>query len=1273
MPKDIVVDVTNTETESMSKIFNNPNLPVFRFLSQELQDNIKKLEFLEKKITLSNTLLIKSHNQKNQAQLCKLKKEKEGFEEEKINLTISIKKLKCITDSIKDFILFYIFIKRFYTLAIKKENFELKGKNISVKLINNLKSEEENLYNEFIDGDCFSKVLLALSFEPYQCYFKSYAKNFFDNIQHSNKSNKLDPNESYVNSLLILQAVAYECDHFNVNLNLSSLKLFLSQKILTNIHLPSTKYELIALRCFFYYELLFEFLNLKLIKTNLEHLKKSINLQLSIVNYKANTKDTLIFGLNDLQEAFGKTEKKYNDFLGRKSDENKEADVNKALVFYNKIEDEVQAINKKTINLFNNKYINATKMRQLLAILVNEAHLPKFLEKFNAKIGNDFSLNNMNSSELLETNQEALNYLFHAICRDKFYIPLNTSINLFISETIEIYPKDDSSILDSIEFKDLIEFSFYYIFTLLYTDFNASLKGFNNKLLYTELVTLTIFTNMKFEAIKVLENRRNKEINKFIEYNFENKTEYATHKKDILEEIKLNLEIIHDTRRILFDTKSLENSLIPKLEPSSKVPMPEKNLLINSLKTLEEKQKICELEYQKIEKHTFINKAKPIRKFKNNEVHTKKASEIEYNKAIEYFYESLIDLSENLSESLKHIKENTQDIDQFRQKISSTLGQLSLSIEKLLSNLNAWKNPNEISDLTSLSLPELLKLAEELVIKNTLIDRKNYKKKLTQLQEVLNNLSSSTDLLIDQVNSLTNKYYNYNNKAKKILNRLSTSFIENHSRSQFFGKSMTKKIKRQINGKLSNDYIRLKEQSNWLEKIIRLIKCDTDDRVIKLYTIIVEADDYQKACELLNGKINFLKKHANKKFNKLKFSSSSNTKNSDDEDKETNLLDSSHLFETYEATSEKLCDAQIGKIIPVVMIKNTENEAFAVNQDSGSILEQAIVEKKYAEENIPIEAIQGNLSNNSNLANKTFLVDYEDWNLDFEKWKNENQTKLYELFHIVESCSKSVLNGSGKAFLKCLSQYQKEFSAKNDELRMKKSQISLYFEGSNQVLLSYLAQYQKWFDEIFHRIILCRTLILQNENDPVVQESPRLPSALADNRAEFKNLLTFYLGATDEYNKLRDDLIIEENKLNSLNRNFIKQTLMLGSLDRMDNKANGLSDFSKQLDRVNQLKLAIEQKFEIKQKIKKKLSLLTTPEVVKFYLSRIDPCDADSLKNTENYLSSIQTTIATNCVVPILVQECNVCAIPATFYCLPSPPVYPVDGVQLHHPIYYSM
>lgn len=1251
-----VVDIANLEAKNMSKLIKKPTFSSYS-LSKELLETENELTVLEKKINLGNDLLVKVNDP---VLISKLKKQKEEFEVQKNNLSILIEKLKLITDSIKDFTLFFIFIRRFYTLAIQKENFENTGKNISLKLITNLKSEEENLYNEYIDGNCFSKVHLALSFKPYESHFKEYAKNFFENIQHSS-----DP---YVNSLLILKAIFYECMYFHTdNFNLTDIKFFLSKNIPINIFLPETNHELVALRCFFFYELLFEFLKLKPIKNNFEHLKKAVVQELNIVNYKANTKVCLLLGLNDLQQTLHKIDKKHNEFLERKVMEDKETDVNHALNFYKRLEYEIQTINKKNKILINNKYKKLEKMQRLLTIIVNESYLPKFLEVFNTKIGNDFFLNTIGKPDVIETNKEALNHLFHAICREEFYTPLNQRVSLFINEQAESFSKEDPSILDNIEFEDLIEFSFYYLFTLIYTDFNASLTGFNNKLLYNEMVTFNVFINCKLQSLEVLEKTKNTRIKKFIEKTFKNITEYNQHKQNLLEEIKLNLETIQDIKRILSDTKTLETSLFPKLE-TSLILMPENTFLIDSLKSLEKKQKICELEYQKIEKHKFINKSKS-EKSKINEAQYRESSEIDYNKSIDSFSEVLSCLSENLFESLKYIKKSSRDVRQVRQKISSAMGQISASIQKLLSSLSDWKNTDEMEDLAKVSLPKLLEIVEKLIIKNDLMDKEDYKKKLTELQKLHVRSCSLIEDLINQVNPIINEYRKYNNEANKILDKSSTSLVEDHSSSVLFSESTTKKVKPQINGNLSNDYNRLKEQSSWLEKLIRLIKCDSDDRVLKLFAI--SAEDYQKSYELLNDKLNSFKKIPNKTLNFSKQTFSATKGNFCDNDKKIDLTHSIRIEDaTKDISIRKLNNEQI-ETTAVTIINDNDQQVF--NQALVNNQELLIAEKKSQDENIIFESSIEKLSNNSDLISVTLIQDYETWDFEFGKWKNEKNIKMYELFHIIESCSKTVLTSSDKAFLKCLSLYQKELSDKNDELREKKNQITICFKDSNQarIVTSYLAQYQKWFDEIFQRIILCKTLILQNENDPVVQESPRLPSSSADNRAEFKNLLTFYLSATNKYNKFRNDLISEENKLINLNRKFIKHVLMLGS-DGMSNQDNVLSDFSKQLDRVNQLKLAIEQEFETKQKIKKKLTLFSSPETVKFYLSRIDPYDAD-LENAENYLLPIEAITPTN-YIPTSSQECNTCPRPITFCQMPFfSTVYPVNEIQTNNQIFYSM
>jgi hypothetical protein len=706
--------------------------------------------------------------------------------------------------------------------------------------------------------------------------------------------------------------------------------------------------------------------------------------------------------------------------------------------------------------------------------------------------------------------------------------------------------------------------------------------------------------------------------------------------------------------------KSLETFLISKINISL-IPMPEKYQLLDLVRILEEKKKICDAEHQEVEKHKFINKYK-FEKLEINEVKLQEIMKIKNNKSMEELTEVLSRLSENLLESLKHIKDTTQNVNRFRQKISSSFGKLSSSIQKLLSSLSTLENAEEMQDLSSLSLQKLLETAEALVNKKNLFGKADFKKKLTELQELLNSPDFSIDVLI---NLIISKYHKFDNTAKNIL----PEYLNRSKNSQFFSKQPTKKKKHLMFVKLFNEYVILKEQSSWLEKLFNLIKFEADDRIIKLYAMRAEAEQF---IEKIKEKIEFFDKLSNGVSTLAKQGFPVIKENLVDKDKVNKITIQGSLQlvnETEDRFAENLNNEEIDVTL-IDPIEDNQQQTFEEMSDNEVSINQALLdsENKLIEKDTEIS--YETQFDDANQGRKTLLQDYEAWDLEFEKWKNEFNLKLYELFHIIESGSKAVLHGSSKAFLNCLSRYQKEVSEKNDILKEKKNQISLYLKDSNQTLIiNYLAQRQKWFDEIFQRIILCRTLIQQNEDDPEVQATPRLPSALADNRAEFNNLLAFYLGATDKYNKFLDKLTSEEAKLTDLNRNFIK--LMLGPLDEMVSEANVLSDFSKQLDCVNQLKLAIEQEFQTKQKIKEKLTLLASPEIVKFYLNRIDPYDADSLKNMENDLPSTGATaeaIYHNTIAPQL----NVCTVPAAFYYSPPLPIIPSLEVIPSQP-FYSM
>ncbi|MFM2322547.1 MAG: hypothetical protein RLZZ225_700, partial [Pseudomonadota bacterium] len=619
-------------------------------------------------------------------------------------------------------------------------------------------------------------------------------------------------------------------------------------------------------------------------------------------------------------------------------------------------------------------------------------------------------------------------------------------------------------------------------------------------------------------------------------------------------------------------------------------------------------------------------------------------------------------LSANFSESLRYIQEIEKNVlsikknSHFKQKISSALGQISSSIDKISLNLNLCLEGDEAGILANLNLSQLLTKIDELVIENALIKKKSVENKLVLLQQFISRISLSISLILKKVTEMIDKYLLCNEQAKSLLQIISSSFMEEANTSAFFSRPIPKKIKRQVANKIPNDYLNLKEQFIFLEKLIRLMRYDAHERIIQLYSLVVEGEDYQRACNLLKEKMGLLKTAPSKSIIKPINNHAINKENFIDVDidisqqvdseKELGAVSISHDVNECEYQQSNLVVADI----------SLDVKKLTVCEDINSRSAASLIHELGVDENIPtLDVVNKISSDEANGLNKAVLDEYESWNIGFEKWKYEKNLKSYKLFHVIESCSTSVLTNTANAFLKYLSLYKREFIEKKSELIAQKEQIISFFEKSDKtsMLVNYLYQYEEWLDSILHRITICRALIQQNDDKAVVVESPRLPSLLADNRAEFNSLLAFYLGSADKYNKFRDDLSFEEDKLYDLNRSFVKKIITTGSLEDAENEGNILSEFSEQIDKVSQLKLTIEQEYQNKKRIKAKLVSIANPEIVKFYLSRIDPCDADTIKA---HTESNQLPIKPIYLSPPPPPGFNVymAATPNTFYPMPQ-------------------
>ncbi len=1176
---EVGIDIVNKEFNG-ANTFNEFNVTRLYSLSKELESCLADFTHLEKKIILGKNLLDKTNHR---VQILKLKKNIEECENQKTELINTIEKIECVISSVKDFTLFFIFIRRFYTLVFLKENFKDKNKSISFKLIRNLISEEEDLYQSIVDEGCFYKALNILSFEAYQSYFKNYAKKFFDSVQAV-----CDPCSKI---LSILIALFRKFGDINTSyFNLTEFKFFLSQEVPT-LSFPKTGYELVALQYFFFYEIAIEYLKLKPVNTCRDHLKLIIKLELKIINFKSNFSEILIGEVCRLKKSLTKLQEKLKNFLTKVSDVNKEEDINKALVFYNELEEEFKSINQKDINLIKFKYSNEIKMLKLLAILDEESYLPEFLKLFNKKVGNNSLSGTIKMSKTIDTNRDALNYLFHALCRDSYYKPHSN----FMKEIIKDHRNDNLILLETIELEELIEFSYFYIFSFIYTDFNDSLTKFTNKVNYLKIVIYTRLATIRLDGLQQLENIKNEELRNFFERKFKNEEEHKQEKENILEEIKVILDILKDIKRIFLDIKTWEKAFIPYVV--SDMPMPEKNFSEEKISYLEEKINYFNLEYQIIEKNKFLNKKKPKKK-------TKVAVSVGLNEEaalqLDFLLKSLSCLLTNLKLSFKCITEDAKNIDLFLQKNSSAIGQVHSSKIKLSSSLNDWKGSKKVLvDLSVLSLPKLLAMINEFLIDDRLMD-KAYKKKINECQELINSINLIADLILNHIEVIISEYENFNTKMEEALSLITNSSLEEPINSYFFSKSSRKKTTSKFNKKISEEYYFIKEKSQFLEKLVKLVRCDTDDRMIKLHVITLETENYWKIHKMILEKIFFIGK-----------------------------TDSDYIASPSSPAKEKICLQQSKKVDAHQSIQKSKGAIsenldhrfsddltyFTENAESmESQIKNELMEKSNSIESLEKQDQTDNLNND-------LLKQYEIWNFEFEKWKSEKNTDIYKLFYIIESGSSILLKRNNNAFLKYLSLYHNEFLIKNNELKKYESQLLHYSHDlATPPIQTYPNQHQQWFNECFQRINFSKTLLLQNKDNLIMQEFCSLPSSFADNRVEFNNLLIFYMNATRKYNQLHVDLINEESKLNNLNRKFVNQAFHLASLDQKDCEANVLSDFSAQLDKVSQMKLAIEQEFETKQKIKKKLFLLGDSSLVNFYLSRIDPRDIYASEASKNYL-----------------------------------------------------
>ena len=287
-------------------------------------------------------------------------------------------------------------------------------------------------------------------------------------------------------------------------------------------------------------------------------------------------------------------------------------------------------------------------------------------------------------------------------------------------------------------------------------------------------------------------------------------------------------------------------------------------------------------------------------------------------------------------------------------------------------------------------------------------------------------------------------------------------------------------------------------------------------------------------------------------------------------------------------------------------------------------------------------------------------AELEEWKNNFEVWRYEKQLQLYELFNIIENSTLSILHNGSCAFLKILAYYNHEVIAKKADLTFQKDRET--FANSQFFILfrKFLTINEKWLDETLNRMFLCVRRVEQSihSNENLTEISLRA-------------LLTEYFKISISYNNSLKNSADEEEKLSRFHINFTKQILPANSLKQMEESGN-MSDFSKQVDKVNQLKVAMELELKNKQEIINKLRTIATDWLN--YVKLIDPLYTDNAAENRMIFEPMQAAAQASSA-PMISHASSAAHLftPATFYYLPLV-VSPVDVInQPHNPTFYSM
>jgi hypothetical protein len=310
MPKKkSILQATNTLKAAIVTV--NPSVASHSYsLVRDKEIKTKELFKLEKQLNLANHLLSSAEGD----QFSRLTHKKNACLEKKTSLQKTICTIDRIQAFVKECMLFFEFIEEFYIFSMELLCSEQETKSVRQKLYKLKRAEETLVKLKAVEKYFLNEGLNGLNYADYQSAIESYRANFY--LKESSAEGL------YSRYALLARKIylAFVEDYPRIaqaEFNLEQIASFIQE------YIPSSPpviehHHLVGVWSFFFYTILFEFIKLQPINSNLAKFQESVRAHTAILQFPA--EENILYKSRELQKKIIKLEKHISEKFGKEQE-----------------------------------------------------------------------------------------------------------------------------------------------------------------------------------------------------------------------------------------------------------------------------------------------------------------------------------------------------------------------------------------------------------------------------------------------------------------------------------------------------------------------------------------------------------------------------------------------------------------------------------------------------------------------------------------------------------------------------------------------------------------------------------------------------------------------------------------------------------------------------------------------------------------------------------------------------------------------------------------